>query len=89
MPKTLLIYDNTGIVYFKLDGGYIIPNGGIQYLEIEIPTGKMVTGVDVRVTPNLPIYEYLPLSETDLLKQQVAELETALVEVASLVGGTV
>ena len=88
--RTLIIYDNTGKIYNLITSEtYTIPQGGIQYLEVEIPKGKIAIGIDVTVTPNIPIYVDIPLSETELLKQKVAEQELALIELASLIGGTV
>jgi len=88
--KTLIIYDNTGYIYLQIGGiENRIPQGGLQFLEVEIPEGKILTGVNVKATPNIPIYEDIPLSETELLKQKVDEQELAIIELASIVGGTV
>lgn len=86
--KTLIIYDNTGYIFLQITGSYQTPQGGVQYIETEIEDGKILKSVDVTVTPNVPIYENIPLSETELLKQKVAEQESALIELATLVGGT-
>ena len=86
--NTLIIYDNTGYIYVNITGSYRKPTG-LQYLITEIPEGKILTGVDVSVTPNIAIFEDIPLSETELLKKRVEEQEAALVELASLIGGTV
>lgn len=80
---TLIIYDNQGQIFSQITGSYLIPNGGIQYLEIEIPQGKILKGVDVTVTPHQPILEDIPPSEVDLLKQQVNDLNIAM---ANLMG---
>lgn len=88
--KTLIIYDNAGYIYLQTSGTENrIPNGRINYLEIEIPSGKQAINVDITVTPNIPIFEDIPLSETELLKKRIEEQEAALVELASLIGGTV
>lgn len=87
--KTLIIYDNAGYIYMTMSATYTIPQGGLQYLEVEVPTGKQLKGVNTSVTPNVPIYEDIPLSETEILKQKVEEQELALIELASLIGGTV
>ncbi|AWK52201.1 hypothetical protein DIC82_14860 [Clostridium beijerinckii] len=87
--KTLIIYDNTGYILLTYNDTYRKPQGGVQYLEVEIPTGKRVVSIDVIQTPSVPIYEDIPLTETELLKQKVAEQELAILELASLVGGTV
>lgn len=87
--NTLIIYDNTGHIFMTISGSYTMPQGGIQYLETIIPTGKLITGVNTSVTPNIPIYEDIPLTETELLKQRIEEQETALIELADLLGGAV
>jgi len=87
--KTLIIYDNTGYIYMTMSGTYNLPQGGIQFLEVEVPVGKQLKGIDTTVTPNVSIFEDIPLSETEILKQKVEEQELALIELASLIGGTV
>jgi len=82
--KILAIYDNTGYIFATINN-YEIPQGGIQYLEIEIPEGKIIKNIDVSVTPNVPVYEDIPKSiieqaNVDIiaLKAQVADTEYAL-----------
>lgn len=72
--KTLIIYDNTGYVYLTQSGTYNIPQGGIQYLEAEVPDGKSLKSMDTSKTPNVPILEDIP--KTDLEKTQDQLLET-------------
>jgi hypothetical protein len=59
----LIIYDTAGKIFAIFGDSYAIPAGGLQYLEVEIPEGKMITGVDVSVTPNVPIFTDYPKSE--------------------------
>lgn len=87
--KTLIIYDDTGLIYLTMSGTYLVPQGGVQYLEVEIPEGKILKNIDVTVNPNVPIYEDIPLTEIEVLKKRIEEQDAALVELASLVGGTV
>jgi len=87
--NTLIIYDNKGNVYLTMSGTYLVPQGGVQYLEVEIPEGKILKNIDVTVNPNVPIYEDIPLTEIEVLKKRIEEQDAALVELASLVGGTV
>ena len=87
--KTLFIYDNSGTIYSQMAGAYILPTGGVQFLEMEIPEGKTVREINVSVTPNVPIFLDLPLNETDLLKKRIDEQEQALLELASMLGGVV
>lgn len=76
--KTIIIYDNTGKIFYTMKGNYIIPQGGIQYLEIEIPDGKEIVGIDVTdpISPQL-IYEDLAPDEIEVLRKQVEELSTS------------
>ena len=88
--KTLIIYDNTGYIYVQMAStSNRIPQGGMKYIEVEVPTQKRAVSMDITKTPNIPIYEDIPLTETELLQQKVAEQELAILELASLVGGTV
>jgi hypothetical protein len=85
--KTLIIYDNSGYIISSINGSYRIPIG-LPYVEVEIPEGKQIkvtdgVGVDVSVTPHQVILEDIPLSEVDLLKQQVNDLNLAM---ASIMG---
>lgn len=69
----LVVYDQKGIVYFA-GTGFPTPEG-IPYLEIEIPEGKRFVGVNVDVEPNQPIFEDIPKSDIEILKEEVAELK--------------
>jgi hypothetical protein len=85
--KSLIIYDNEGfIVDQKFGEGYRIPVG-IPYLELDIPTGKQAISVDVSVTPNVPIYENIP--ETDSQKIADLEAENAQINYALMMGGLI
>jgi hypothetical protein len=75
--KTLIIYDNTGYIYMTMSRTYNIPQGGIQYLEVEVPTGKQLKGVDTSVTPNVPIYEDIPKTDIEILQETVDALVLA------------
>lgn len=79
--NTLIIYDNGGTIFSQKTGGYLVPQGGVQYLEFQIPEGKRIKegiGVDTTVTPHQVILEDIPKSETEVLKQQVADLQYEL-----------
>ncbi|UYZ37286.1 hypothetical protein OD350_06370 [Clostridium beijerinckii] len=83
--KTLIIYDNTGYIYIQITGSYRVPEGGLQFLEIEIPEGQILKGVDVSITPNVAILEDIPKTEIELLKDQVNDLAQANAELTSIV----
>lgn len=86
--KTLVIYDNIGVIYSQMEGYYVIPQGGVQYLEIEIPERKILEKIDVTAKIHQPIFIDMELSETDLIKKKMEEQEIAILELASIVGGT-
>ncbi|WP_207710248.1 hypothetical protein [Clostridium sp. C2-6-12] len=83
-----MIYDNTGFIYSQMEGYYVIPQGGVQYLEIEIPERKMLEKIDLTAKIHQPIFIDMELSETDLIKKKMEEQEIAILELASIVGGT-
>ncbi len=78
--NTLIIYDNTGYIYLQITGSYILPQGGLNYLEVQITEGKILKSINTSVTPNVPVYEEIPVSEMDNLKQQVADLQNYIIE---------
>lgn len=95
--KTLVIYDSTGHIYLQMAGNYTIPAGGIQYLEEEVPEGKLAVKVDTTVTPNVPIYEDRPETlevsmkdlkkDNELLKGCVMELANVVYSSATTANG--
>lgn len=64
--KTLIIYDNEGFIYLTYDRNYRVPEGGIQYLELEIPSNKKLVGIDTSTTPHKPILEYIDTRISDI-----------------------
>ena len=79
--KTLIIFDNTGRIYYMASGDVVEPKG-LPFLLVEIPEGKFVTGVDVSGDEPVAILEDEPKTETQLLKERIAELEDALCELS-------
>ncbi len=76
--KTLIIYDDTGYILMKQTGNYRVPEGGIQYLECEIPDDKLVVEIDVK--NKKPVLEDLPKSETDILKDEIEALKNDIAD---------
>jgi len=70
--QTLIIYDNQGKIFSNIKEGYLIPQGGVQFLEVEVPLKKRVVSVDVSVTPHVAILEDIPKTELEIL--QAAQL---------------
>lgn len=79
--KTLIIYDNEGKIFSQVCGNYIIPNGGVQYLEFEMPQNKILKGIDLSTEPHQPIFEDIPPTEIDILKTQNETLGQTLADI--------
>jgi hypothetical protein len=77
MEQWLIVYDTTGYILDQKQGNVREPVG-IPFLWIEVPVGKMLTGIDVSVTPNVPIFTDYPKTEIELLKEQVVSLQEAI-----------
>lgn len=88
MNKTLIIYDNSGVIVSQMVSPYNTPNG-LPYLEIEIPSNKYIVGVDI--ANNQPIYEDMPKSENQIFDDKISILEQGLAnaEYALMMGGLV
>ncbi len=74
--KTLIIYDNTGYILMQQTGSYRVPEGGVQYLELEIPTGKMVKSINA--DKKEAILEDIPKSQMELLQEELAKKDLAI-----------
>jgi len=91
--NTLIIYDNTGYVISTMAGSIREPQGGVQFLWVEIPEGKRLKltdgiGVDVTKTPHQAILEDIPKTEIELLKEQLT-LTQAAVDDLLTAGGSI
>ena len=82
---TRIIYDKRGQIISQMQGSDLYTPVGIPYLDVEIPEGKYVTSIDVSVTPNAAIFEDLPKSEIQALKEENTEIKLALAELAELI----
>ena len=81
--NTLIIYDNLGYVIFQGSGSIREPQGGVQFIWAEIPTGKQIKytngiGVDVTVTPNVAILEDIPPTESEITESRLKSTEDAI-----------
>lgn len=78
--KTLIIYDNIGQIFIQMSGSYIVPNGGIQYLEVDstIHENKIIKGVNV-ATKEL-ILEDIPKTENEVLQDKINQLENDMAD---------
>lgn len=69
----LVIYDNTGTIYF-CGTGFPEPDG-LQHMYVEIPEGKYLKCIDTTQEPHQPVFEDMPKSDMELLKERVETLE--------------
>ncbi|WMJ88850.1 hypothetical protein [Anaerocolumna sp. MB42-C2] len=53
--KSLIIYDNTGKLYYQASGNVNEPIG-LPFMWVEIPEGKYINRIDTLITPHQPIY---------------------------------
>lgn len=85
--KTLVVYDNTGYLV-SVKNGEPAPREpvGIPFLWVEVPKGKYVVSIDVSGETHIPIFDDLPKTETQMLQEQVDDLNLAI---AALMGGAV
>ncbi|PYG86749.1 hypothetical protein LY28_02775 [Ruminiclostridium sufflavum DSM 19573] len=82
---TRIIYDTTGQIINQMQGSDLYTPEGIPCLDVDIPEGRYVTGIDVSVTPNAAIFEDLPKSKTDLLQERIINLETDNLDLSVIV----
>lgn len=68
--QTLIVYDDNGVIFNQTNGNYIVPVG-LQHIEVEIPEGKIVIGVDV--VNHVAIFADIPLTDTEMLQQALSE----------------
>lgn len=80
--KTLIIYDNTGSIYFQASGDVKEPQGGLNYLWIDLDENQYIDSVDTSGdTPVAMIKEYeKPVDETAELKAQINDINNVLLE---------
>ena len=71
---TLIIYDNVGNIYYQASGSVVEPQGGLQYLMVEVPEGKRIVSVDTSTDPHTVIFEDIPQTEIEELKDENAAL---------------
>jgi hypothetical protein len=51
----LVIYDNTGKIYYQVSGDVAEPVG-LNFMRVEIPEGKYLKSIDTSVTPHEPVF---------------------------------
>ncbi|QNU66911.1 hypothetical protein EHE19_019130 [Ruminiclostridium herbifermentans] len=84
---TRIIYDITGQIISQMQGSNLYKPVGVPYIDVDIPIGKYVKCIDVSVTPNVAVFEDLPKSELQTLKEENTEIKLALAELAEMMAG--
>lgn len=79
--KTMIIYDETGRIFFICSGDIWKPVG-IPFLEVEVPQGKRIVGVDVSGEEPVVIYEDIPTPHTEQLQEQIDDLANTIVTIS-------
>lgn len=83
--NTIIIYDNTGTIIMQASGSMREPVG-VPFIWVDVPQGQYAESIDVSGEVHVPVFVDLPKSETQLLQEQVADLNQAI---AAIIGGAV
>lgn len=78
--KTLIIYDDTGYIYMQMIGSYRIPQGGLNYIEIDEELYKYKKIKSVNIETKELILEDIKPSEIEILEQNLNETQSLLAE---------
>lgn len=81
--NTLIIYDSTGYIISQMSGDVREPVG-ISFLWVEIPEDKRLISIDTTVTPNVAVFEDIPKTEIEILKEQVDGLFNTVVTMSMI-----
>ncbi len=91
--KALIIYDLTGTIWNIVYGEGVAPQG-LPCMYVDMPDGAQIERVDI-TDPEHPkaIFSYLPETDIDRLKKQVAQLSESdgdnILILADAIGGAV
>jgi len=78
--EILAVYDTTGRIIYQGSGDMYEPVG-IPSIRVTVPNDKRLVSIDVSKEEHIPVYEDLPKSEFDNIKEQLAAVQIALAEV--------
>ncbi len=67
--KTLIIYDNTGKIYYQASGDITEPTG-IPFLWVENPDGQYVSSIDISGETPTAVYATTPVSDLTTLQDR-------------------
>lgn len=90
MSKVMVIYDNRGSLYLQSEF-YNLPDGGLNYLEVDVPEGQIISGVDTSTSPNIAKFSSIPKTDLEKAKEEIAALkeQVAQTEYALMMGGLI
>lgn len=83
--NTLVIYDNTGYIIQQISGSIREPQGGVQFIWVEIPEGKRLVSIDTTKTPHTVVLGDIPKTEMQLAQERIASLEQSNAELTTLI----
>ena len=78
--QTIAVYDTTGRIIYQGSGDMYEPVG-IPLIRVTVPAGKVLKSIDTTGEEPAPVYEDLPKTELDNVKEQLAAVQIALAEV--------
>ena len=82
--EMIVIYDETGRIFYCAGGNVETPQG-LPFIKVEVPDGKRLISVDVSGEIPTPVFEDLPQSEVDILKNKLELQDNAIMELAELI----
>lgn len=77
--QTLVIYDMAGRIYYQAQGDIQVPTG-LPFLWLDIPAGKILKSIDTSKAVHTSVYEDVPKTELDTVKEQLSAVQIALAE---------
>lgn len=88
--QTLIVYDNSGTIYFQAAGNVTQPIG-IPFIVVDVPPGKLAISVDVSGETHVPVLVDLPKTQVEIELEQVKQdnemLKGLVAELGLMVGG--
>jgi hypothetical protein len=83
--KTGVCYDDIGHITGTQIGTTMYTPVGIPYLVVDVPAGKTLKNIDVTVTPNQPVFEDIPKTEFQMVKDSNVQLQSMIEEMTQTV----
>ena len=74
-----VIYDETGKIFYCATDDIVKPQG-LPYITVEVPSGKILSGIDVSGETHEPIFEDMAKTDTEKLNTKIEELTNNLLD---------